>query len=150
LRLEDSIEIKTKPQKIFDFFLNLPKNYKNWHPSHLSCKWLKKTEKVIGSEIYCEEYLHGALHKLKFRISNLEPNKRINYQILFPISLIITKGSFIIQKKDEEVCLFTANISFRFSWFLRKFFQRRMILMSEHMKEEGDYLKKILESNESS
>lgn len=74
LSLKDSIEIRTKPQRIFDFFLNLPENYKNWHPSQLSCKWLKKTEEVIGSEIYCEEYLHGSLHKLKFRVSNVERN----------------------------------------------------------------------------
>ncbi|MHA2175765.1 MAG: SRPBCC family protein [Candidatus Hodarchaeales archaeon] len=141
MSLEDSIEIKTKAERIFEFFLNLPENYKKWHPDHISSKWIKRREKFVGSEIYCEEYLHGALHKIKLRISNIEQNKRIDYQILFPTSLITPRGSFLIQE-NEETCIFIAQISFRFSWFLRKFAQRRMLLMKDHMKEESEYLNK--------
>ena len=32
------------------------------------------------SVIYVEEYLHGKLHKLKLRITKIEPNSRIEYK----------------------------------------------------------------------
>jgi hypothetical protein len=32
LVLKDSIEIKTTPEKIWEFFTNLEQNYKTWHP----------------------------------------------------------------------------------------------------------------------
>ncbi len=40
LILTDSIEIKTTPEKIWEFFSNLEKNYKAWHPKdHILFKW---------------------------------------------------------------------------------------------------------------
>ncbi|MFX0184259.1 MAG: SRPBCC family protein [Candidatus Hodarchaeota archaeon] len=144
MSLEDSIEISTTSNQIFNFFLNLPDNYKIWHSDHVTCKWLKKTPELKGSEIYCEEYIHGALHKIKFRISQIEENKRIEYKHSFPFSLISPKGSFNIKEK-ENTCIFTASMSFRFSWFLRKFAKNRMDLLKSHMEEEGINLKKILE-----
>ncbi|MFX0052069.1 MAG: SRPBCC family protein [Candidatus Hermodarchaeota archaeon] len=144
MSLEDSIEIRTASHTIFNFFLNLPDNYRKWHSDHLTCKWLKKTPELRGSEIYCEEYIHGALHKIKFRILQIEENRRIEYKNLFPISLISPKGSFIIEEKEKS-CIFTARLSFRFSWFLRKFAKNRINLLKIHMAEEGINLKKILE-----
>ena len=37
LVLRESIEIKTTPEKILEFFTNLEQNYKTWHPEdHIS------------------------------------------------------------------------------------------------------------------
>ncbi|MBA7691937.1 hypothetical protein ES703_100493 [subsurface metagenome] len=35
-----------------------------------------------------EEYLQGYLHKLKFRITKIVPNRMIEYGPLFPLSII--------------------------------------------------------------
>jgi len=32
LLLKDSMEISTTPEKIWEFFANLDKNYRAWHP----------------------------------------------------------------------------------------------------------------------
>ncbi len=41
LILKHSIEIKTSPEKIWEYFSNLEQNYTSWHPKdHISFKWL--------------------------------------------------------------------------------------------------------------
>jgi hypothetical protein len=42
ITLKDSAEIKTTPEKLFDWFKNLDKHFEEWHPNH------KKFVKVTG------------------------------------------------------------------------------------------------------
>ena len=55
LELKDSIDIKATPEKIWDFFVNLDKNYKSWHPEdHILFKWIKGKPMELGSQFYGE------------------------------------------------------------------------------------------------
>jgi len=81
ITLRDSIEIKTTPEKIFDFFVHFEENYLAWHPDHVKSYWIGKPAKE-GSILYCEEYLHGKLHRMKFRITKVELNRKIEYKLL--------------------------------------------------------------------
>ena len=43
LLLSHSVDINTTPEKIWDFFKNLDKNYTTWHPKdHILFKWTKE------------------------------------------------------------------------------------------------------------
>ncbi len=143
ITLKDSIEIKATPEKIFDFFTHFEENYHVWHPDHVESRWLKGRAEA-GSILYCEEYLHGKLHKMKFLLTKMEPNRRIEFRLLFPISMICPKGSFIIEPKEES-CIFTATLSFRFAKFFLKFAKSRVEAIERHMREEGENLKRLLE-----
>ena len=58
--LTDSVEIKTTPEKIFDFFVQLVDNesYRLWHPEdHVAFRWLKGKPWEEGSEVYAEKYI---------------------------------------------------------------------------------------------
>ncbi|NIM90657.1 MAG: hypothetical protein GTO17_06875 [Candidatus Aminicenantes bacterium] len=144
--LKDSVEIKSTPEKIFEFFESWEKNYRRWHPNHGDSRWLKGNLNEPGSILYTEEILHGHLHKLKFRITEIEPPSRLSYKFLFPWSLFISKGSFVIERKKNR-CLFTSSLTFRFARLLKTFAKRRMADLKQHMKEEGDNLKRIIESD---
>ncbi len=144
ITLTDLIEIKTTPEKIFDWFVHFEENFKAWHPDHVECRWLKGEPFEEGSILYVEEYLHGKLHKMKFLGTKIEPNKKIEYKLLFPTSIICPKGSFIIEPKGES-CIFTATLSFRFSKILSKLAKSRVEATKKHMREEGENLKKLLE-----
>jgi len=98
-----------------------------------------------GSILYATEYLHGKLHKLRFKITKIEENERIEFKNLFPVSIISPKGSFIVELKGES-CIFTATLSFRFGWLLLKFTKNEVEGIKIHMKEEGENLKKLLEN----
>ena len=143
ITLKDTIEIKTTPEKIFEWVAHLDENFHAWHPDHVKCRWLKGKPAEEGSILYVEEYLHGKLHKIKFLITKIEPNRKIECKLLFPMSLICPKGSFIIESKRES-CIFTATLSFRFAKFFLTFAKNRVEAIEKHMKEEGENLKRLL------
>ena len=65
LTLKDSIEIKTTPEKIFDFLTNLVDNesYRAWHPNdHVALRWIEGQPWEERSVVLAEEYIHGKLH----------------------------------------------------------------------------------------
>jgi len=148
--LKDSIEIKTVPEKIFNGLIRAfssEENFKKWHKDHIKCQWLRGKPFEIGSVLYVEEYLHGELHKMKFLSTQLEPNRKIEYKLLFPTSIICPIGSFIIEPKGES-CIFTATLSFRVGWLFSIFAKNRVDAIKKHMKEEKENIKKISENDE--
>ena len=72
ITLKDSREIHATPEKVFKWLvqsLKDKKSYQAWHPDHVDIRWIKGEPLQEGSIVYAEEYLHGDLHKLKFRIT---------------------------------------------------------------------------------
>ncbi|MFX0117600.1 MAG: SRPBCC family protein [Candidatus Hodarchaeota archaeon] len=148
ITLKDSIEICTTPEKVFNGLIEVfssLEHFKKWHKDHVKCSWIKGKPFEVGSILYCEEYLHGDLHKMKFLATKNEQNQRIEYKLLFPTSIICPKGSFLIEPKEGN-SIFTATLSFRFGWFFQKFFRTRVETITQHMKEEGENLKALLEN----
>ena len=147
---KDSIEIKTTPEKIWEFFTNLDKNYKTWHPEdHIVFKWTKGKPMEAGSKWYGEEYLMGNLKKLKGTIGEVVPNRKIVFKYSFPISLMSPGFEWQIEPKGSN-SVFTAIGYVRCIRFYRLIAKKGMETLIEvgkkHVKEEGENLKKILES----
>jgi len=143
-KLTDSIEIKTTPENIFQWFINIEKNYKSWHPDHISWDWEDGELFQIGSKAIVKEYIHGKVHSLKSIITNIKKNELIEYNFLFPTSIIVKRGSFIFSNTNSS-CIFTATLTFRFGKIFSKLFKKQMEAMIKHMKEEGENLKRLLE-----
>ena len=150
LILTDSIEIKTTPEKIWEFFTNLEKNYKAWHPKeHIVFKWTKGKPMESGSSWYGEEVVRGKVFKLKGTIGEVIPNKKIVFKYSFPISFVAPWFEWSIEPKGS-ISVFTARSYLRAGEFYLKYFKKEMEFKLEihyqHVKEEGENLKKILES----
>ncbi|MFC1920563.1 SRPBCC family protein [Chloroflexota bacterium] len=152
IHLEDSIEVKAPPAKVFEFLVRCMKDkeaYKSWHPEHVDIYWIKGQPVEEGSIFCAEEYLDGNLHKLKFRISKIEPGRIIEYRPLFPLSIISTGNIFNIEPKGKESCIFSAKGHIRFPlWLFKKMHKAhpgKLEASIKHMKEEGENLKKALE-----
>ena len=146
--LTDSIEVKATPEQVFDWLVQRMKDkesYQAWHPEHVDVRWIKGEPLREGSILYAEEYLHGKLHKLKFLITKVVPNKEIEYRPLFPLSIFSKGNAFLIEPKGENSCIFTATGSFRAGPLFVKFGKSRVEAVKRHMKEEGENLKKALE-----
>ena len=150
--LTDSIEIKTTPEKIFKFFTNLSddESYRAWHPDdHVSLRWIKGEPWQVGSVVYAEEYIHGELHKLKFVVTKMVQNRRIEYapENRF-LRFYIPKNTFAVEQKGD-ICVFTASVTYRIGWLAKTFagekLKRGLFGVKKHMKEEGENLKNILE-----
>lgn len=103
LILKDSVEIKTTPEKIWEFFTNLEKNYKAWHPKdHVLFKWTKGKPMETGSRWYGEEVVMGKVFKLKGIIGKVIPNRKIVFKYSFPISLVAPWFEWSIEPKGSN------------------------------------------------
>ena len=153
LVLKDSIEIKTTPEKIWEFFSNLDKNYKTWHPKdHIIFRWTKGKPMTAGSSWYAEEILEGKLAKLRGTIGEVIPHKKIVFKYSFPLSLASPGFEWLIETKGLN-SVFTAIGYVRCIGFYRLFAKKHVDTKIEvgkkHIREEGENLKKILEGKSS-
>ena len=152
IELKDTIEVNASAEKVYDWLCQRCKDkdsYRAWHPDHVDIRWIKGEPLQEGSIVYAEEYLHGDLHKLKFRITKIVPNRVIEYRSLFPLSILAPGNRFVIEPKGESSCIFTAMGSLRLpSWLFRKLHKKhehKIEATERHMKEEGENLKRALE-----
>ena len=147
--LKNSIEIHTTASEVFTWLESMPQEYRSWHPDHVACNILHGSMLEVGSKIECEEYLHGKLHSMRFHITKVVPGRRVEFVIER-----MGSGAFEVQANNDTV-RFMAEVDigsdspiigslfdFIFSWF----FRRRIEAMRQHMAEEGENLKAILES----
>ena len=149
ISLRDSIEIHTTASQVFTWLESMPREYGAWHPDHVACKVLHGSVLEVGSEFECEEYLHGKLHSMRFQMTKVVPDKRVEFVIER-----MGRGAFEVQANNEIVRfvaevdigsdspIFGPLLDFIFSWF----FRQRIVAMRQHMAEEGENLKAILES----
>jgi len=144
--ISDRIAVKCTAANAFGWFLNLDKNYCDWHKDHISCSISPKGKIAAGTTITSKEYLHGKPHSLKMIITSVKPDDSIEYRTSFPLSMICPGGSFHFQPYDDGI-LFTATLDFRLGAGLSRLFKRQYTALVDHMREEGMNLKRILETN---
>lgn len=152
INLKDTIEVKARPEEVFAWLtqrMRDKESYRAWHPDHVDIRWIKGEPLQEGSIVYAEEYLHGDLHKLKLRITRIVPNRLIEYRSVFPMSLLAPGNKFIIEPHGHDSCVFTAMGSLRIPrWLfvrLHRKHEHKIEAAQQHMKEEGQNLKKALE-----
>ena len=147
LLLKDTVEINTTPEKIWEFWSNMDKNYKAWHPKdHILFKWTKGRPMEEGSTIYAEEVVGGKLLKGKVTCVDVVPNRKFALTLPFPRSLFC-KYEYLIEPRGDNTA-FIALTHLKFPGFARKRIQATVEVGKRHIREEGENLKKILESQD--
>ena len=157
LVLKDAIEIKTTPEKIWEFFYNLEQNYKTWHPEdHIIFQWTKGKPMEVGSNFYAEEFVMGKIKKFKGTIDEIIPNRKIVFKYSFPLFLVSPGFEWQIEPKGSN-SVFTSISIVRCEKFMRKLLkyseykgiETLIKVGKKHVKEQGENLKKILENRDS-
>lgn len=150
----DTIEINASAEKVFDYLVDHmtdSERYQQWHPEHRVMEWIKGDPMAEGSVAYCEEYLEDQLQKLKFKFTRVERPRRIEYRVLFPLSLFAPGNAFDIQPLGEDRCKLVAsgkiNMSEKTFLKMHEYHAEKMRLTKRHMKEEGENIKQALESH---
>jgi uncharacterized protein YndB with AHSA1/START domain len=146
-QLVDSIVIDSPPELIWEWLTDLATQYTRWHPDHVSAEWERGEPNQVGSIMRAVEDLGGTREVLRFEIASIDPPHRFEYRIRGPISMLLPGGAFTVTPHNG-VSQFTASISYRFGALTEWLFRRRMTVLSEHMKEEGHNLKRIIESDQ--
>ena len=144
--LKDSIEINTAPEIIWDWLLHFAEYYCEWHPSHIKSYWEKGEPNKVGSILYSEEVIEGELLKMRAKLTNLIPNKLYKFKIVGSLKFILIGGTFEIEESNNG-SIFIATLDFRMGKFLSKIAKKTVGAIIQHMIEEGQNLKLILEAN---
>ncbi len=144
--LRESIEINVSPEVIWDWLLHIAENYLEWHPSHIKANWQTETGSEVGSILYAEEDINGEFLKMKSKLTKLIPNRLYRFKTVGTLKLILAGGSFEIEP-SENGSIFTATLDFHMGKLLSKLAKKTMHQISQHMIEEGQNLKKILEKS---
>lgn len=153
--ITESMEIKTTPEKLFNYLTNIEddESFKRLNADNVGFQWLSGKPWTVGSIAFAEKYLHGKLHKFKFIVTEIVPNKHIEYR---PVSKLMQrffpKKEFIIETKDTT-SLFISSATFRIGWIGKTFFKKSidsgLADFRNYLKKEGKNLKAILESSNS-
>ena len=147
--LRDTVEIEASPEQIFDWLAHFQENYLTWHPDHVECRYLQGTSILEeGSVLYIEEVLHGQLHRLNLRATQVTPNTRLEYQAGFGIGgafEIKPRGDYVAFVADVTLGLETPLLGWIIDWVMQKLMSSRLEAMKQHMAEEGKNLKQWLE-----
>jgi hypothetical protein len=119
LAIRDSIEIRTTPEKIWEFFYNLEQNYTSWHPEHVVFKWTEGPPMESGSAWYAEEFSTGKSKKLKGTIDDVIPSRKIVFKHVFAVYLVSPRFEWNIEPKGSN-SVFTAVNYLRAEGLYRK------------------------------
>ncbi len=149
IEVRDEVEIRASPEQVFDWLAHLSQNYLAWHPDHRSCRYLRGEPLQVGSVVEIEELLHGKPHRMRFRVTAVDPNARLRYRIAG-----FGEGGFAAEPRDGGV-LFVADLRIGtrvlvvgalVDAVLAGLFRGRIEALCRHMAEEGQNLKRLLET----
>jgi len=147
VELQDSVFIEAPPARVWAWLGDLPLHYREWHPAHVSCRYERGESLQVGTVLYVEESLHGRVHKLHLRATEIESGHLLRYETR------AFKGAFVVEPVDEGTN-FTAQVSFgtraplvggALDALLRRAMSGRLAAFRTHMHEEGQNLKRLLE-----
>ena len=144
-RLTDSIQIDSPVEPIWRWLADLAEHYADWHPDHISAGWESGGPDKVGSVLRAVEYIGGRREVLRFEMTSIDPPSGFEYRIRGPISMLLPRGSFEITPSDGG-SQFKATICYRFGKLTESLFKNRTGALSRHMREEGENLKKLIES----
>ncbi len=150
MTLVHEVNIKTSPDKIWNFLININKNYSSWHPKdHILFQWTNGAPFESGSTFYAEQYMMGEKIKYNGKITESMASEKITMTFSFPLSIITEKIEMIIENKGTYAT-FKHITYLRFKFLSRIIFKKQNIRMlndmDAHITTEGGNMKNILEN----
>jgi uncharacterized protein YndB with AHSA1/START domain len=144
------VNIKTSPDKIWDFLINIEKNYSAWHPDdHILFTWTNGAPFEAGAGFYAEQYMMGEKVKYNGKITECIPGEKITMKFSFPLSLITEKIEMIIESHGSY-STFKHVTYMKFKLLSRTIFKKQNVRMlndmDNHIGTEGGNMKNILEN----
>jgi len=143
----DKTVVFCSPEKAYSklvYFFQSTGHYKEWHKDHISCYWNKGKDFSVNSILYAKELLNGIPFLLGFKIIKNDPNKEIQFRMLFPF-FILCRGGYFTFSSNDMMTEITAQLDFRGGSIVRNIFKKEVESIRKHMREEGLSIKKNVE-----
>lgn len=154
---ELSVRIKAPPEAVYDFLNDYAGHYKEVSPDHIERGVVVKDIRIKDGYIdnpriffYFKQVspVTGRVQKVRGRLLRLEPNRRISYKLLFPVSLFLPRIENTLHFEDglTEYKTFL-HFSRPVSWLSERsgFVEDKVEAVVDHIKEEMENTRKIIE-----
>jgi hypothetical protein len=147
--LTETTNVHASREDIYRFFETIDANYERWHPDHIEFRWIGGDGLVVGAEAYFEERIAGETRRQTVRFTDIVPGRYIAFRPTSRlVGLLMPSISFTIEPQ-EDGCDLTQRIKIRTgpigAWLNRREFDA----VRTHMKEEGENLAAILQTEAS-
>ena len=142
MEISDTVEINATPGEVVEWLTHLDRHYRQWHPGHRDCYWLRGEQAAVGSVLYAEEILHGKLHKLRYLITAIDGGHSVQFRLLGSIGLLVPRGVFSVVPTATG-CRFTATLYPRAGRLLQLLMPKQVAALVKHQQEEGVNLQRI-------
>jgi hypothetical protein len=148
IELRDTVVIDAPPEAVWEWLQDLPDHYTEWHPDHVSARWVRGQGFAPGVELAVREVLHGRPHHFRMRLTQLGPGRRIRYRVFPGLG-----GELAVEPMDGGSA-FTAVIAMGVrapvigplvDRLLRRLLGDRLAAIERHQAEEGANLRALLE-----
>jgi hypothetical protein len=73
------VHIEATPERIWNWPDGLPDHCRDWHPSHLDCRYVRGNHLTEGAILDVHERLHGKPHSLTLRADVVVPDRLLRY-----------------------------------------------------------------------
>ncbi|UVE52349.1 SRPBCC family protein (plasmid) [Haloferax larsenii] len=148
--LEETTSVNASAESIYHFFETMDENYERWHPDHIEFRWVSGDGLETGAEAYFEERIAGKLQQKTVRFTEVVPDRYIEFKpTSWLVGLLMPSLSFTIDPTTDG-CDFTQRIKVRTGPIGARLNRREFDAVREHMREEGENLNRILESEATS
>ena len=143
--LRDTIRIRATPEQVFAFFETMDANYLRWHPDHRLFRWEEGRGLREGVVFYFEEEIGGKVMKKRVVFTRIEPNRHIEFTFENRLLRFVLPRIVFRTEPEAGGIQFIAELHIRTgpigAWLNRREFNA----VRQHMREEGENLKRILE-----
>jgi hypothetical protein len=150
----ESIEIATAPALLFSYLTSIvdDASFKTLNADNISFRWLKGKPWIKGSIAYAEKFLHGKPHRFRFIVTEILPNRYIEYKPTSRLMRMFFPKKCFTLEHTTGGCRLISSATFRIGWIGKKLFhmkiQSGLTSFRKYLYNEGKNLKTILEAGE--
>lgn len=143
--LEEQTHIEARPAAVFRIFEEMESNYTDWHPDHITFRWVTDERLQPGAEAYFEERIGGELQRKTVRFTSVDPGRYIEFRPTGWLTrLLLPHISFTITP-DGDGCRVVQRLRVRTGPIGARLNRREFDAVRTHMAEEGANLKRLVE-----
>jgi len=152
-----SVLIKATSEEVFNFLSDYAGHFMEVSPDHIERGVVVKDIRIKDGYLdnpriyfYFKQVspVTGRVQKVRGRLLKVMPNQRIEYRLLFPVSLVLPRIENTLEPRGEvtvyETYLHFGKAAFRVSRLFPKAGEKLEAVV-RHIQEEMDNTKKILE-----
>ena len=140
-----AVEIRARPEVVFDYLVDYAKHYKEVSEDHIERVVTIKDPDLDHPDVsfYFKQRspITGRVQKVRGKVTKVELNRRIETRFLFPVSVFLSRVVNTLEPQGD-VTVYTTYLHYT---FISRLFKNSVHKVTVHILEEMENTKRLLE-----